>query len=370
VGHDFVARGALARALEAQIASRVAALVNLQPETTYSFYRDVDLLSSQESEEIVSDPLNVILATVRAWHDRARIRATLARIAKHPLVFHAQAAPANLELTAAERKVIDYVREEKPATSVLFQRRLVDEEAASSLLYALAVTRQFAFKGQKGAPMGRTPAIPISIAPPAPPESSPANPPPSSHAAPIDDDDFADDPGRESALPPEPPSISTEATSQAARRTWQPPATVSERPAPFARSPSEVTNAERALEAMTSFRLAESALQRNDLVQAERLAARAVTGDPEQIDYVSLHVWIHATLAGDDDAAIEAIQTLTRLLAQEADNERALLHRGRLLKRVGRLREALRDLERVAALNPRNKEAAGEIRALKQRAAK
>jgi tetratricopeptide (TPR) repeat protein len=145
---------------------------------------------------------------------------------------------------------------------------------------------------------------------------------------------------------------------------------VSERPAPFARSPSEVTNAERALEAMTSFRLAESALQRNDLVQAERLAARAVTGDPEQIDYVSLHVWIHATLAGDDDSAIEAIQTLTRLLAQEADNERALLHRGRLLKRVGRLREALRDLERVAALNPRNKEAAGEIRALKQRAAK
>ncbi len=371
VGHDLVARAALSKALEAQIAARVAAIVNLQPETTYSFYRDVDLLSAQESEGVVSDPLNVILATVRAWHDRARIRATLARIAKHPLVFHTQSDPSNLELTTDERRVIEHVREAKPATSVLFQRRMADEEVVSSLLYALAVTRQFAFKGQKGAPMGgRGAAIPISIAPPAPSESMPVHAPPASRAPDFLDDEFADDPGRESALPPEPPSMSTDALGRAAQRTWQPPPTVSERPAPFQRTASEVTNAERALEAMTHFRLAESALQRNDLAQAERLAARAVTSDPDQVDYAALHTWIRATVAGDDDAAIEGIQTLTRLLLQEADNERVLLHRGKLLKRVGRMREALRDLERVAHLNPRNREAASEIRSIKQRVAK
>jgi len=372
VGHDLVARSALSRALETQIASRVAAIVNLQPETTYSFYRDVDLLSSQESEGVVSDPLNVILATVRVWHDRARIRATLARIAKHPLVFHTQSDPSNLELTADERKVIDYLRDEKPTTSVLFQRRMVDEEVVSSLMYALAVTRQFAFKGQKGAPMGgRGAAIPISIAPPAPSETTPVTLPPPARTPNIDDDEFADDPGRDSALPPEPPSVSTDALARGARRTWQPPANVSERPAPMSvdRTASEVTNAERALEAMTHFRLAESALQRNDLAQAERLAARAMTSDPDQVDYAALHVWIRATAAGDDDSAIEGIQTLTRLLARDADNERVLLHRGRLLKRVGRLREALRDLERLSSLNPRNKEAASELRALKQRTA-
>ena len=92
-GHDIVSREALSSALESQIASRVASIVNLLPETTYSFYRDVDLLASIESEGVVSDPLNVILATVRQWLDRARIRATLARIAKHALVFHAQADP-------------------------------------------------------------------------------------------------------------------------------------------------------------------------------------------------------------------------------------------------------------------------------------
>jgi HD-GYP domain-containing protein (c-di-GMP phosphodiesterase class II) len=373
VGHDLVARGALSKALEAQIAARVAAIVNLQPETTYSFYRDVDLLSSLESEGVVSDPLNVILATVRAWHDRARIRATLARIAKHPLVFHTQSDPSNLELTADERRVIDHVREARPATSVLFQARMADEEVVSSLLYALAVTRQFAFKGQKGAPMGgHGAAIPISIAPPAPSESMPVHAPPASRAPDFSDDEFADDPGRESALPPEPPSMSTDSPGRPAPRTWQPPAAVSERPAPFGvdRSASEVTNAERALEAMTHFRLAESALQRSDLPQAERLAARAMASDPEQVDYAALHTWIRATAAGDEDAAIEGIQTLTRLLLQESDNERVLLHRGKLLKRVGRMREALRDLERVAHLNPRNREAANEIRAIKQRVAK
>ena len=93
VGHDLESRHALSKALETQIGGRVASIVNLLPETTYSFYRDVDLIAVLESDGVVSDPLSVILATVRAWGDRARIRATLARIAKHALVFHAQADP-------------------------------------------------------------------------------------------------------------------------------------------------------------------------------------------------------------------------------------------------------------------------------------
>ena len=76
--------------------------------------------------------------------------------------------------------VVDHVRVERPTTSTLFQVRVADEEQVSSLLYALAVTRQFAFKGQKGAPMGgRGAAIPISIAPPAPSEVETVQIPPS-----------------------------------------------------------------------------------------------------------------------------------------------------------------------------------------------
>jgi tetratricopeptide (TPR) repeat protein len=136
------------------------------------------------------------------------------------------------------------------------------------------------------------------------------------------------------------------------------------------RSASEVASAERALEGMTHFRLAESALQRGDLPQAERLASRAVASDPDQIDYAALHVWIRATAAGDDDSAIEGIQALTRLLAKESNNERALLHRAKLMKRVGRVREAARDFERVLELNPRNKDATAELRSIKPRSSK
>ena len=77
-------RGASRRRSRRRSRSRVAAIVNLPPETTYSFFRDVDLLGEIESEGVVSDPLNVILATVRAWNDRARIRATLSRISQAP----------------------------------------------------------------------------------------------------------------------------------------------------------------------------------------------------------------------------------------------------------------------------------------------
>jgi cytochrome c-type biogenesis protein CcmH/NrfG len=106
------------------------------------------------------------------------------------------------------------------------------------------------------------------------------------------------------------------------------------------------------------------------LPQAERLASRAVASDPDQIDYAALHVWIRATAAGDDDSAIEGIQALTRLLAKESNNERALLHRAKLMKRVGRVREAARDFERVLELNPRNKDATAELRSIKPRSSK
>ncbi len=358
VGHDLVTRDALTKALETQISSRVASLVNLSPETSYSFYRDVDLLRSVESEGVVSDPINVILATVRAWDDRARIRATLSRIAKHPLVFQEQSDITHVALTADERRVLDHILAAKPATSVLFQARVADEETVSSLVYALAVTRQFSFKGQKGAPMGwREPTIPISIAPPAPVDVVNVRVPAASKAPSFSGSELEEALGRASAAPP-----------RAGSRL--PPAAPSARAlGEVALAPSE-SNAERVLEAMTNFRLAESALQRNDLAQAERLAARAVSGDPEQKDYLALHAWVRAMTSANAEGPNEAILTLSRLLAEDAGNERALLYRGKLLKRMNRTREALRDFERVLQANPRHREAAQEARLLKQRATK
>lgn len=146
--------GAIRWALEAQVLHRVAQLTNLPAEVTYAYFRDVDLLADWGGGEVaISSALSPILASVRNWMDRARVRATLNRIGKHPLVLHEDAELSLLALTDAERATLDAIGAEAMTLPVLTARGVADEEAVASLVYALAVTRQFAFKGQKKAPM-------------------------------------------------------------------------------------------------------------------------------------------------------------------------------------------------------------------------
>src|SRR5690606_29191056 len=110
----------------------------------------------------------------------------------------------------------------------------------------------------------------------------------------------------------------------------------------------EMADAEAALEAMQSFRLAEAALRRNELSNAERLAQKAVDGDPTQADYVTLLAWVRAQ--SDDPKTIEeSVATLSRVLLEDPSNERALLYRGKLLVRTNRLHDALNDYSELIA---------------------
>jgi tetratricopeptide (TPR) repeat protein len=127
-----------------------------------------------------------------------------------------------------------------------------------------------------------------------------------------------------------------------------------------------LADAEAALEAMQSFRLAEVALQRNDLANAQTLAEKAAAGDPTQSDYVTLLAWIRSL--GSQQGSIEdGIATMTNVLGEDPSNERALLYRGRLYARINRVPEALADLSELLAGNPQHREAANEVRALKAR---
>ena len=125
-------------------------------------------------------------------------------------------------------------------------------------------------------------------------------------------------------------------------------------------------DAEAALEAMQSFRLAEAALQRNDIAAAEKLATKAADGDPTQNDYVTLLAWIRAQ--GNDPLLVEeAIATLSRVLADEPASERALLYRGKLLARVNRVNEALADFNELLLSHPQHRDALAEVRQLKSK---
>lgn len=191
VGHDLVSREALLWALEAQLLNKIAYLANLAPEINYSYYREMDLLEGWGGGDVpVACALNPILASVRNWLDRGRIRATLNRIGKHPLVLHDDSALESLALLPEEEATLDMIRAHGVPLAQLFKRNVADEEVVSSLVYSLAVTRQFAFKGQKKGPMAAkggqqwkaaaTSSAPGSI----PPMSSPSMPVPGSASAP------------------------------------------------------------------------------------------------------------------------------------------------------------------------------------------
>jgi hypothetical protein len=387
VGEGQLSREQLAMALKAQVVNKVASLVNLPPETDYAFYQDLNVLDTWAGGELTPcHPLNAILASSRAWYDRARIRATLGRIAKQPLSLHPQADLSEVILTAEESAVVDAIRTSRTTISTLYQQQIADEEAVSSLVYALAVTRCFAFTASRGAPMGArallsSPPPPVSIAPEEVEEveaapSPPSGPAPVSPRAPIP--------------PPDPPVSQRSSVPRISPMSvWRPPSSngasaaplepVVQAPRPFeedvpvtspppppaaAESGEDMGDAERALQAMTDFRLAETALQRNDTEKAERLARKAVEGEPSNGEYVAFLAWVHA-LSGKNEHVQDAIARLGEVLKADALCERALLYRGKLLKKTNRLAEASRDFQTVLDVNPRNNEAASELRLLR-----
>ncbi len=125
------------------------------------------------------------------------------------------------------------------------------------------------------------------------------------------------------------------------------------------------SEAEPALEAMANFRMAESALQRNDTASAERLAKKAVDGDPSQVEYVTLLAWIRALRSSDPKAIDASIATITDVLEREPDLVRALLYRAKLYKRRHNAAAALADLDLLLSIDPEHKEAQNEVRALR-----
>jgi HD-GYP domain-containing protein (c-di-GMP phosphodiesterase class II) len=338
VGHKLLAEDVLRTALADQLRRKLASLVNLPPETRYAFYRDVNALDTWGASALTPcHPLDAILGCVREWHDRARVHATLGRLGKQPLVLHADVDFATLSLRDEEAVVLAIIRGESPPLSALLQMNVADEDTVGSLVYTLAVTRQFAFA--KGPPMGRA--------------SKDASPPPIDRESYLPMTAVVEPPGSPAppfaasiAPPPEPAPI--EAAEDA--------------PPPARHEPDEALE----IRAMTDFRDAEAALAQSDIKQAELLALRAVEADPRP-DHVAFLAWVRAARAVSAAATADAIAELTKLLDKAPGFERALLYRGKLLKRANRIKEALRDFETVLRANPQQSEAASEARLLRAR---
>jgi hypothetical protein len=151
---SLASRDAVTAALEAQVVEKVVALVNLPDDSLYRFYHGRNLLTGWATGELfAADPLNVIHAAVRQWMDRQRVRSSLQKIRRHDLVFHPDAHVSGLALSPAEREVLSRIQAGGYSLQTLHDDHLADEEEVNSIVYALAITRQFQFPKQRKAPM-------------------------------------------------------------------------------------------------------------------------------------------------------------------------------------------------------------------------
>jgi hypothetical protein len=187
LGEGRVPVAVVVDALETQLRGRLALLAAKPAETTYAFYKDVDLLGRWGGDGVESDGLALAYAVVRAQPDRARIRASLAKLGDTPLALHPRSWFDAVNVGEG-RAVVAALQSGTLRAAELLAVPSVDPETAASVLYTLAVTRHLALPGQAREPMGSSRAATRSSAPgaPAAPKAEPArrSPPAMPPAAP------------------------------------------------------------------------------------------------------------------------------------------------------------------------------------------
>ncbi len=129
-------------------------------------------------------------------------------------------------------------------------------------------------------------------------------------------------------------------------------------------SPETRDSVLKVVEAATNFQKAEVCLRRHDLAQAEVLCRKAVEADPTQSDYLAMLAWLTALKAENQtpERTRESIQMLDRAIELNGRCEKAHFWRGMLHKRLGKSDTAFRDFKAAVELNPRNIDAAREVR--------
>jgi curved DNA-binding protein CbpA len=130
----------------------------------------------------------------------------------------------------------------------------------------------------------------------------------------------------------------------------------------------------RAVDSAMLFQRAEFALKRNALAEAEELLYQAVAADPDPPEYRTLLAWVRSqrrpsppTTRDARIAYADDIEMLDLVLREYHDFERALFYRAELLKRIGETERSMRDYRAAFAQNPRNIDAAREIRLYEKR---
>jgi tetratricopeptide (TPR) repeat protein len=105
-------------------------------------------------------------------------------------------------------------------------------------------------------------------------------------------------------------------------------------------------------------------MRRGALAEASAFAQQACDGEPDCLEFRALHAWLRVQrgeLKTEADA-VEILAILTRALREQRHNLEIRLFRARVLQRLGRMEEAIRDFSVVASMDSKNLEAVREVR--------
>jgi len=115
--------------------------------------------------------------------------------------------------------------------------------------------------------------------------------------------------------------------------------------------------------AAKAFAAAQLHLRRGALDEALAQIERACIAQPEQPEYRALHAWLRVERGELTDGPIaeEILMTLTWAVRQRRDDLDIRMYRGRVLQRLGRNDEAMREFSVVASMDATNLEALREV---------
>jgi len=113
-----------------------------------------------------------------------------------------------------------------------------------------------------------------------------------------------------------------------------------------------------------AFAAAKIQLKRGAIEEALAFIERACIAEPEDAQYRALHAWLRVQRGElqPGPLADEILMTLTWAVRQRRHDLEIRMYRGRLLQRLGRRDEAMRDFSVVASMDETNLEAIREVR--------
>jgi tetratricopeptide (TPR) repeat protein len=137
-------------------------------------------------------------------------------------------------------------------------------------------------------------------------------------------------------------------------------------------SPEMQETVARVVEAAGHFQKAEVCFKRNDFAQAEALCRKALQLDATQPDYVAMLAWLTSLKPENQgpEKTMACIEQLGSAIKLSERCEKAYFWRAMLYRRLGKDDLAVRDFRIVIELNPRNIDAAREVRLYQMRGGK